>query len=1326
MDSNDYIDLNGNGTKDTGEDLGGGWDTIDGAGSQYYSAILEGNEHEIKNLYINDTGTGTEYFGLFHGLGTGHEIRNVYLTNVSVTGASTGTGSSHNVFVSALAVWNLGTISDSYVTGSVTANQSGGGGATAYAGGFIGQNLGTIRKSYSSANVTATASGSSDAIAGGLLAWNVIGTVEASYATGNVSATGSANASNDADAGGLVGRNAATIRAVYATGNVSAGAGGTVDVGGLVGNNSSTITVAWSKGAPSGDDAGTNNVGGLIGSNSGTVTHAYWDADVSGIADDTDNTAPEGKTTSELQTPTETQKSLPSYPAGIYSNWNVNVDGVTGNDNPWDFGTSSQYPVLHVRTLPHALLQGVPTVTWAVNNATICESAAGTNTNACGASPVTSTTITPTLSAAWATDISYAIPVNAAYTSDKTKLTIAAGDTTVTGATLTAVNNKVDAADNVLNLSPPSSHLRQASSVPAITIKDDDIPKPTGLKLSVDGTKVQVDWTEVSLADSYTLQQSTSSTFATKTDITISSGSTVQHKITSGLTSGTTYYFRLIAEATGYEDSAPSDVVSVTPTTGDVDYDADNDGLIDVDTLAKLNAIRWDLDGDGVSTNAGYATAFPNAEDNMGCGETAATITSNTTGNPTCSGYELMASLDFDTDGDGDVDSGDTYWNSGAGWTPIGDAATGYTGEFEGNGATYKISNLFINSTTSSGSAYAGLFGVIGSGGEVKNVKLEDVDVTAAVTSTTSTHEVYAGALAGKNSGTVSGSSSLGEVAMTRSGGTSAGKGYAGGLVGWNDGTVVSSYSRAEVTATSDDANEAHAGGLAALNDTGDTIAASFATGSVTATTTDTGTLTNTAHAGGLVSHNKGTITASYAHGAGTVKGNKVARGGFAATNASGATISASFSTGSHSGSGTGTGATTASGGFTATQSGTVNYSYWDATTSGIADDTDSNAPEGKTTSALKTPTTETGIYASWDVNVGGTSANDDPWDFGTATQYPVLDYGLTAADQRAAVTVAFSPTSICESSAGTNTNACGASPVTSSTMTATISPAQEVPVTLTFSTNAAVYTLKSGNTAKSTITIDAGSTSGTLTVGAVNNKTDAANSTVTLTPATGRNWVNVTGASLTITDEDIVAKPTGVKISVDGANVQLDWTAVTDATGYTVQWHTADSWSSPTGTATKTGNNATTHRITSGLTSGTTYYFRVIATATGYDDSTPSDSVSATPTTGNVDYDNDNNGLIGVDTLAKLNAIRWDLDGDGAADNAADQSKYDLAFPNAEDNMGCGETAASISSNDTGQPVLQGLRANQGPRLRHGGPRETARMTSTTTPARAGSPSAA
>ena len=30
----------------------------------------------------------------------------------------------------------------------------------------------------------------------------------------------------------------------------------------------------------------------------------------------------------------------------IYVNWNVDTDGRTGGDDPWDFGTSSQYPIL--------------------------------------------------------------------------------------------------------------------------------------------------------------------------------------------------------------------------------------------------------------------------------------------------------------------------------------------------------------------------------------------------------------------------------------------------------------------------------------------------------------------------------------------------------------------------------------------------------------------------------------------------------------------------------------------------------------------------------------------------------------------------------------------------------------------------------------------------------------------------------------------------------------------------------------------------------------------------------------------------------------------
>ena len=133
------------------------------------------------------------------------------------------------------------------------------------------------------------------------------------------------------------------------------------------------------------------------------------------------------------------------------------------------------------------------------------------------------------------------------------------------------------------------------------------------------------------------------------------------------------------AEPTPAPNPAQSDSPTATPVPR-VDYDTDDDALIEVNSLLQLDAIRFDLDGNGVadapkgsrgpdkgpndteqSPNARrYRAAFPNAADNMGCPSSG------------CAGYELTANLTFDTDGDNDIDSadGELSWNNGAGWTP--------------------------------------------------------------------------------------------------------------------------------------------------------------------------------------------------------------------------------------------------------------------------------------------------------------------------------------------------------------------------------------------------------------------------------------------------------------------------------------------------------------------------------------------------------------------------------------------------------------------------------------------------------------------------------
>ena len=133
-------------------------------------------------------------------------------------------------------------------------------------------------------------------------------------------------------------------------------------------------------------------------------------------------------------------------------------------------------------------------------------------------------------------------------------------------------------------------------------------------------------------------------------------------------------------------------------------------------------------------------------------------------------GYELTANLDFDTNGNGEADEGDVYWNSGSGWMPIGESSA-FATTFDGGGHT--ISNLYIRRSPT-----VGLFGVLGSRSTVSGIGLVAASVGASGYGA-------AGALAGIGHGVIEDSFADGLVAGCVD--------NIGGLVGVNDGSIANS-----------------------------------------------------------------------------------------------------------------------------------------------------------------------------------------------------------------------------------------------------------------------------------------------------------------------------------------------------------------------------------------------------------------------------------------------------------------------------------------------------------------------------------------------------
>jgi hypothetical protein len=165
-------------------------------------------------------------------------------------------------------------------------------------------------------------------------------------------------------------------------------------------------------------------------------------------------------------------------------------------------------------------------------------------------------------------------------------------------------------------------------------------------------------------------------------------------------------------------------------------------------------------------------------------------ILNNTTGDGTDSNphvvttlYELQA-VNSDLSAEyvlgNDIDASETEtWNSGAGFTPIGNSSDPFSGDFDGKG--FSVDGLYIHRPNTYD---IGFFGRVNSG-DIKNIGVTNLDIQG---------DTYVGGLVGQNK-------DYSDITNSYSRGTVTGNQSVGGLVGVNRGSsdITKSYSRGTV-----------------------------------------------------------------------------------------------------------------------------------------------------------------------------------------------------------------------------------------------------------------------------------------------------------------------------------------------------------------------------------------------------------------------------------------------------------------------------------------------------------------------------------------------
>ena len=943
-----------------------------------FTSIFEGNGHTISNLKINRR--NTDEVGLFGYVKRSSEIRNISLLNVDIKGDgdvgslvgsnyggriansyATGSVTGGDYSVGGLVGWNNGNIANSYAVGSVN-------GYSKYVGGLVGLNFaGSITSSYAIGSIAGWGW-----YVGGLVGLNFAGSITSSYATGSVNGT--------LHVGGLVGGNGGNIASSYATGPVD----GSGDVGGLVGSNyGGNIANSYATGPADGQW----NVGGLVGQNdAGSITNSYWDTETSGISTSAAGT---GKTTAALQSPTTA--------TGIYSSWST--------DN-WDFGTSGQLPILKYTKACTATTEryiGQP-----ICGAFLPNQGTGLRTLEVSASHVVP--LLPVFSSEQSNYIADTPPgtdsinlrlisydagatfeikkqgENTNYFTDNEKSSIPVND----GETLTiqvtgdAETTAITTTTYTLRMSTPPITL----SVISVT---EDNTKDTNNTVS-EGNDITLRTTVFGGSEYYKYKWTTSE----KTlDIPDSSTATLSIKIPDDFVKSaakTSSEVTFTVTITDSENHAATENKTLTIEKID-NSEPIIEALVDGRTLTAVVSDADDYDDNPNNNEVTYQWQKRDSGSWVNIDEASTAIYKIPSATePGVShriiveytddqGYEKEVekvypvecdyAVDIDQDDDGLIEicsleglNAIRYQPDGTGYktntdtakVTIGCPADGckgyelttdldlsavdnwlpinaFTSIFEGNGHT--ISNLKINRRNTD---EVGLFGYVKRSSEIRNISLLNVDIKG---------DGDVGSLVGSNYG--------GRIANSyATGSVNGGDDSVGGLVGWNNGNIANSYAVGSVNGASD-----YVGGLVGWNFAGN-IANSYAIGSIAGWGW---------YVGGLVGWNfAGSITSSYAAGPVDGSGNV---GGLVGRNDG--NIANSYATGPADGQ------RNVGGLVGQNDSGSVANSYWDTEVSGRST---SAAGIGKTTAELQSPIAATGIYRNW---------STDNWDFGTASQYPVL-----------------------------------------------------------------------------------------------------------------------------------------------------------------------------------------------------------------------------------------------------------------------------------------------------------------------------------------------